>query len=326
MAQVSIIYGNEPQLIEEKKQEILQRYKTIPITTLRDTIDPVRISESLCEDSLFDDERLFLLIDPPVFKKSGKREDPAWNNLYNSILQYKGKNPVVIIYHDTIDKRIKTNMALLNRVESIECKRLEGGELLAWIRNYCIHHGFKITPDGIEYIRHLMELWQDVSVSFMRTELDRYFLQLGDHKIIDQQFLETNSSDYGAKNIFTFKEALLQKNVSTLLELFPFMLGYKEIDRAMSYIEGQLRLQLMVSECRSLGMSRQSIENLCKEKNSSIKSYPIKLAYNAAHEISISALEKLLVGLYTIMTDSRQGKSDMWQFRDLCIAYCKESN
>ena len=60
---------------------------------------------------------------------------------------------------------------------------------------------------------------------------------------------------YGAKNIFTFKEALLKRDIDTLLELFPFMFGYKELDRAMSYIEGQLRLQLLVSECRQAGMS-----------------------------------------------------------------------
>ena len=35
------------------------------------------------------------------------------------------------------------------------------------------------------------------------------------------------------KNIFTFKEALLKRDIDTLLELFPFMFGYKELDRAM---------------------------------------------------------------------------------------------
>ena len=42
----------------------------------------------------------------------------------------------------------------------------------------------------------------------------------------------------------------MKRDIDTLLELFPFMFGYKELDRAMSYIEGQLRLQLLVSECR----------------------------------------------------------------------------
>ena len=40
------------------------------------------------------------------------------------------------------------------------------------------------------------------------------------------------------------------------------MFGYKELDRAMSYIEGQLRLQLLVNECRQAGMSVQAIQKL----------------------------------------------------------------
>ena len=50
----------------------------------------------------------------------------------------------------------------------------------------------------------------------------------------------------------------------------------------MSYIEGQLRLQLLVSECRQVGMSVQAIQNLCKDHDSSFKPYPIKLAYEAS--------------------------------------------
>ena len=90
-----------------------------------------------------------------------------------------------------------------------------------------------------------------------------------------------HSSNYGAKNIFTFKEALLKQDVNTLLELFPFMFSYKEIDRAMGYIEGQLRLQLLVSECRAAGMTAKQVENFCKENGASYKPYPIKLAYGS---------------------------------------------
>ena len=44
-----------------------------------------------------------------------------------------------------------------------------------WIRQYCTSNGFKMTPDAQEYVAHLIDLWQDVPVSFMKTEFDRYF-------------------------------------------------------------------------------------------------------------------------------------------------------
>ena len=321
MAHIQLIYGDEPQLIEEEKRKFLSAYPDLPVTVLDDEAGPQKISEKLCEDSLFGDQKVFCLVNLPIIRKSGKNSD-AWVPLYELLMEYNGDNPIVLIYHNMIDKRIKQNKEILDKIPHHQCKRLEGADLVMWIRQYCTSNGFKMTPDAQDYVAHLIDLWQDVPVSFMKTEFDRYFLQITGDKVITKEFLEENGSDYGAKNIFTFKEALLKRDIDTLLELFPFMFGYKELDRAMSYIEGQLRLQLLVSECRQAGMSVQAIQNLCKDHDSSFKPYPIKLAYEASPRISVKALRALLKGLYEIILDSRSNKGDIWRFRDLCITYC----
>ena len=305
MNQVYLIYGNEPQLIEEEKQKFFLSHKNLDVRVLHDEAGPSKISEQLMEDSLFGDAKVFCLINLPILKKAGQKESQEWDALAELLMNYTGDNPVLIIYHDMVDKRLKQNKKILESIPNKECKRLEGDDLLMWIRQYCTSNGYTLTPDGHDYLSHLLELWQDVPVAFMRTEFDRYFLLLGDHKKIDRSFLMEHSSNYGAKNIFTFKEALL-----------------KEIDRAMGYIEGQLRLQLLVSECRAAGMTAKQVENFCKENGASYKPYPIKLAYEASSRISIKALKALLKGLYEIILDSRTSKGDMWRFRDLCLTYC----
>ena len=307
MNQVYLIYGNEPQLIEEEKQKFFLSHKNLDVRVLHDEAGPSKILEQLMEDSLFGDAKVFCLINLPMAEL---------------LMNYTGDNPVLIIYHDMVDKRLKQNKKILESIPNKECKRLEGDDLLMWIRQYCTSNGYTLTLDGHDYLSHLLELWQDVPVAFMRTEFDRYFLLLGNHKKIDKSFLMEHSSNYGAKNIFTFKEALLKQDVNTLLELFPFMFSYKEIDRAMGYIEGQLRLQLLVSECRAAGMTAKQVENFCKENGASYKPYPIKLAYEASSRISIKALKALLKGLYEVILDSRTSKGDMWRFRDLCLTYC----
>ena len=304
MNQVYLIYGNEPQLIEEEKQKFFLSHKNLDVCVLHDEAGPSKISEQLMEDSLFGDAKVFCLINLPILKKAGQKESQEWDALAELLMNYTGDNPVLIIYHDMVDKRLKQNKKILESIPNKECKRLEGDDLLMWIRQYCTSNGYTLTPDGHDYLSHLLELWQDVPVAFMRTEFDRH------------------SSNYGAKNIFTFKEALLKQDVNTLLELFPFMFSYKEIDRAMGYIEGQLRLQLLVSECRAAGMTAKQVENFCKENGASYKPYPIKLAYEASSRISIKALKALLKGLYEVILDSRTSKGDMWRFRDLCLTYC----
>lgn len=323
MASIQLLYGTEDQLMKERKLSILSQYRDMEVVNLTDDNNPSRIMEQLSEDSLFGDRKLFCLINPGIVKKTGKNND-AWQGLRSFLLNYQGENPVLIIYHDAIDKRLKENKELLATIPNEEFKRLEGGQLVQWMRNYCQENGYQLTLQAQDYISQLLEIWVDVPVTFMRTELDRFFLLLGDKKEIDQPFLEANISDFGSKNIFTFKDALLQRDVHTLLDLFPFIFSYKEVDRAMSYIEGQLRLQLMVSECRAAGMTLRQTQDLFKQEESKTKAYPIKLAYEAAPRIPRKALRSLLIGMYHVVATSRMGQGDISTFRDLVLSYCEQ--
>jgi len=323
MASIQLLYGTEDQLMEEYKLSILSQYRDMEVGNLTDDNNPSRIMEQLSEDSLFGDRKLFCLINPGIVKKTGKNND-AWQGLRSFLLNYQGENPVLIIYHDAIDKRLKENKELLATIPNEEFKRLEGGQLVQWMRKYCQENGYQLTLQAQDYISQLLEIWVDVPVTFMRTELDRFFLLLGDNKEIDKPFLEANISDFGSKNIFTFKDALLQRDVHTLLDLFPFIFSYKEVDRAMSYIEGQLRLQLMVSECRAAGMTLRQTQDLFKQEGSKTKAYPIKLAYEAAPRIPRKALRSLLIGMYHVVATSRMGQGDISTFRDLVLSYCEQ--
>lgn len=309
--------------MKERKLSILSQYRDMEVVNLTDDNNPSRIMEQLSEDSLFGDSKLFCLINPGIVKKTGKNND-AWQGLRSFLLNYQGENPVLIIYHDAIDKRLKENKELLATIPNEEFKRLEGGQLVQWMRKYCQENDYQLTLQAQDYISQLLEIWVDVPVTFMRTELDRFFLLLGDNKEIDKPFLEANISDFGSKNIFTFKDALLQRDVHTLLDLFPFIFSYKEVDRAMSYIEGQLRLQLMVSECRAAGMTLRQTQDLFKQEGSKTKAYPIKLAYEAAPRIPRKALRSLLIGMYHVVATSRMGQGDISTFRDLVLSYCEQ--
>lgn len=323
MASIHLLYGTEDQLMEERKLSILSQYMDMEVVNLTDDNNPSRIMEQLSEDSLFGDRKLFCLINPAIVKKSGKNND-AWQGLRSFLLTYQGENPILIIYHDAIDKRLKENKELLAIIPNEEFKRLEGGELVQWMRKYCQENGYQLTLQAQDYISQMLEIWVDVPVAFMRTELDRFFLLLGDRKDIDKPFLEANISDFGSKNIFTFKDALLQRDVHTLLHLFPFIFSYKEVDRAMSYIEGQLRLQLMVSECRAAGMTLTQTQDLFKQEGSKTKAYPIKLAYEVAPRIPRKALRSLLIGMYHVVASNRMGQGDISTFRDLVLSYCEQ--
>lgn len=321
---VELLYGDESQLIEEKKIAFLKKYKDWPQQVLNDEVGPGQMAEVLSANSLFAEPTVYCLINPQIFAKTGKKVSDDWQRVYDVLLNYDGDNPVLVIYHDTIDKRLKGNSQFLKTVPNTECVRLKGDALLQWIVKYCKSNGYSLSPDGAEYMRHLLELWQDVPVAFMRTEFDRYFLLLPKKGVITREFLLENGSDFSAKNIFLFKEALFNRNAKTLMALFPYFLQYKEVDRAMSYIEGQLRLQLMVNECAGQGMTERQVQEYLKSLGSTTKAYPIKLAYEQSRRVRTVALAKLLRGLYESVSRSRRGEGDISYFKDLCLAYCAQ--
>ena len=54
-------------------------------------------------------------------------------------MEYNGDNPIVLIYHDMIDKRIKQNKEILDKIPNHQCKRLEGADLVMMDSSILLH-------------------------------------------------------------------------------------------------------------------------------------------------------------------------------------------
>ena len=263
-----------------------------------------------------------MLVHLPIFDKPKKKMAPEWQGLRDYLQSYNGEDPIILVYAETIDGRLQGNKAFLGAVESFKFEKVEGEALFQWTQQYCKAHKQKIDPDGMAYVRDLVDLWKDVPLAFLRTEFDRLFLLLNKGESITASFLKEHMTDFGEKNIFRFKDALLARDARTLLDLFPSMLKNKSVDMAMAYVHNQMHLQLMVSECAFYGMTLPEIQSLFKEKGMKANPYTIKLAYEARRKIQIPAVAKLISQLYHLILQSRQGIADMSQFQDICLAYC----
>ena len=91
--------------MKKKNANFLSAYPDLPVTVLDDEAGPQKISEKLCEVSLFGIEKVFCLVNLLSFVKAAKNSD-SWIPLYDLIMEYNGDNPILLIYHDMIDKRI----------------------------------------------------------------------------------------------------------------------------------------------------------------------------------------------------------------------------
>lgn len=325
MAQIFLIHGEERQLMEEKKQQILQRFKDHRPDVYTTEYSVQEVMNALEEDSLFGEPSVIILEDMPIVKMTTvkKGNADAWEVVYKAVMNYTGENPIILFMHGNIDKRVKNNKDILAVCEEFSFPKLTQEETMRWITRYCNDHRHALSRDGYQYMEGLLEIWVDVPIIFLKTELDRLFLFLGEHEEITAKLLAKEGSDYGSKNVFKFTEALYNKDMAMMMELLPFVSKTKEIDRFLAYLEGQLRLQLLVYEGRYNGKSANAMAAEFKEAGLSYKSYPVTLAFNRCNSISYAAVRDLLYGIYELTLERRTGNMDPHGLERLCIAYCQ---
>lgn len=333
MANIFIIHGDESQLIEDKKKSLLAEFATLRVESFSAEAGAERIHEALCEDSLFGEAKLLLLVDIPVLKTTEKRtgrdrngSEKDWQSIYANLMDYNETNPIIMIYHGNLDRRLKINKEFLAKVKEFHFHKLSKEELIRWSETYCRSQGISFSSDGKRYFLSLMELWEDVPLTFLKTEFDRLFLFLPEGGTITAKLLASEGSDFGSKNIFKFTDAFFAKDVRTLRELMPFVLQTNEVERFFAYFEGQLRLQVMVNECRKGGMSERMVYDHLVTLGMSIKSYPVKLAYERASKVSAKRLQTFLKSMYQLVLASRQSQGKMDSFRELSYVYCSSKD
>lgn len=329
MSNIYVIHGDESQLIEDKKKSLMNQFSHLRVETFTVESGAMRINEALREDSLFGDGKLIVLSDVPVLKTTERRgnkerlgNDTDWDNLYTALSSYVGDNPVIMVYHSNLDKRVKNNKNFLAQVDEFHFHKLSKDELIRWSESYCRNQGITFSADGKRYFFSLMELWEEVPLAFLKTEFDRLLLFLPKDGAITAKLLAQEGSDFGSKNIFKFTDAFFQKDVKTLRDILPFILRSNEVDRFFAYLEGQLRLQIMVSECRKAGVSESATFKYLTELGMTVKSYPVKLAYERSKRVSHKELQTFLQGMYQLVLNSRRGNDRVDAFRELCYAYC----
>ena len=80
----------------------------------------------------------------------------------------------------------------------------------------------------------------------------------------------------------------------------------------------------MVAELASLGMDDKSIATKLQGLGSTVKAYPVKLAYERKHKISAKEIAIFLEDFYEIAKGIRQSKAKPADFELLCYSYCAD--
>ena len=156
----------------------------------------------------------------------------------------------------------------------LEAKKLNEGELKAWIRERAALNGVQIDESAVEVILTLA----GANLFILTNEIDKLALYANDTKRIDEQMAEKMVSRSLEQNIFSLVDKVVHRKIEEALRIYYDLLKQNEEPiKILSVITGQFRLIYQVKELARRGYGQQQIAGYLK-----IHPFRVKLAAGQA--------------------------------------------
>ncbi len=282
-APIYLLYGTEPYLINETKQLLISNVLSeeeadfnLSSYDLEET--PIDTALEDAETFPFMGERRLIFLHNPVFLTSEKSKAKQEHNLAKLEAYIKEPAPYSVVVFSSssekLDDRKKITKQLKKTAAVLEAKKLNEGELKAWIRERAALNGVQIDEPAVELILTLA----GANLFILTYEIDKLALYANDTKRIDEQMAEKMVSRSLEQNIFSLVDKVVHRKIEEALRIYYDLLKQNEEPiKILSVITGQFRLIYQVKELARRGYGQQQIAGYLK-----IHPFRVKLAAGQA--------------------------------------------
>ena len=269
MNKIYLLYGEEDYLINEKINEIKNKYNSYDCVNY-DMLDN-NISEALDDalmGSLFGSNKI-IICSNCFFLTGVKCETEHKTDDLLKYIKEDRDNILILTVFDNLDNRKSIVKELKKSVEVIEFKKLNGFEINKFIKNYCKKYDYSIDNDSINlFISKLND-----NLNIITMELDKLFIYK-DNKIITKDDINICTSKLINSNIFDLINSIVLNNTSESMRLYDDLLLLNEEEiKLIIILANQFRLIYQVKAMYKSGYNEYSIASSLK-----INPYRIKLA------------------------------------------------
>lgn len=295
---ITILFGDEPVLIEQKLNSIISKNKNALLTKFNGQnkdFDIDLLVDSCKSVGLFNEQALVLVKDPYFLIK--KVED----NEILPILEYC-KNPLyetdLVFYtlENQFNEKLKTFKDISNNSEVIKLNQLPKDEFYTYAKRYINSLKINITKEAVDYLLNNVNL----SISLLTSNLE--VLSIYPDKI-DLEAAKKLITLANVDDVFSLINALTSKQVSLAIKYANRLLENDESTlRLISSLAAQLRFLYSVGYYRSLNKTRKEIMNILNVKSS----YRIDKAYESLTKIDMEQIEQLLSRLCDLDYDLKK--------------------
>ena len=300
--QISIIYGKNDFLVENKLKELINQTEVDEINTNRyDLLETS--SEDVIEDlrtiSFFSDKKIIIIDNFDDLLSKNQSIIADW------IDYLKKPNPDVflfIILKDLISEDILIGKTLLQYGYLVEVKDMTNEMFPSYITNYLKEKKFDIEKKACEELLVRTEY----NLNLIMQELEKLMLYKYDDKKIDLNAVQTLVSKNLEENIYELTNSILSNNNNKTIEIYYDLLAKSEDPlRIMNNVATKIRQLIHTKILLEKRYNQDEIKD-----HFNIKSGAAYYLIKDANAVSFELLESVLDKLSKLDFDIKTGKID----------------
>ena len=296
---IYVFLGIDFNIVKKKIDELINKLNINNIikydfseTNIRDILDEVNYID------LFNEQKLVIVSNFSFKKLKDKDEE-----LLKRYIENMNDNIIILrCIDESLDERKSIIKLLKSNCKVEEVKKLDYKELHEYVTNMLKENNINANYNQVKKILDLCEYNTDYTIS----EVEKLILyKYGQNELYDKDIDEviTKSTE---KEIFSFTENVLKKDVAASLKSYNILMSKKKMDEILliDSLEKQFRLLFQTKELRS------KMDEVTLSRSLGVNPYVIKKLYPYLNSYSLEDIANILYKLSNMDIDIKMNGYD----------------
>lgn len=292
---IMAIYGEVPELVEKKSNEIVESY----LNEKKDDFNYVKYNlydtsfNQIIEEALtmpfISEKKAIVVKNAFIFtgEKVSKDIQPNNEQVNEFLEKYDGENFIIFeVYQNKLDERKKITKTLKKTSKLAKVEQMSEQEIKNWIKNK-LHENFKdIKQDALDLFIELT----GINFNIVSQELEKIILFLGERTTINKKDVEEIINRSLEQNVFLLTEYIQKGKKYKAIQLIKDLIVMKEEPiKLLALITSNYRLYY---QCKILSRKGYSGQQIAKTIN--VHPYRVKLALNQVKHYQLTHLLNII--------------------------------
>ena len=292
---IMAIYGEVPELVEKKSNDIVESY----LNEKKDDFNYVKYNlydtsfNQIIEEALtmpfISEKKAIVVKNAFIFtgEKVSKDIQPNNEQVNEFLEKYDGENFIIFeVYQNKLDERKKITKTLKKTSKLAKVEQMSEQEIKNWIKNK-LHENFKdIKQDALDLFIELT----GINFNIVSQELEKIILFLGERTTINKKDVEEIINRSLEQNVFLLTEYIQKGEKYKAIQLIKDLIVMKEEPiKLLALITSNYRLYY---QCKILSRKGYSGQQIAKTIN--VHPYRVKLALNQVKHYQLTHLLNII--------------------------------